>query len=35
MIDKDKYHKLSFICEILKNDTEELIYKNRNINRLT
>ena len=26
-IEKDKYHMISFICGILKNDTNELIYK--------
>ena len=25
--DKDKYHMISLICGILKNDTNELIYK--------
>ena len=25
--EKDKYHMISLICEILKNDTNELIYK--------
>ena len=25
--EKDKYHKTSFICGILKNDTNELIFK--------
>ena len=25
--EKDKYHMISFICGILKNDTNELIYK--------
>ena len=24
---KDKYHMISYICEILKNDTNEFIYK--------
>ena len=26
-IEKDKYHMISLICGILKNDTNELIYK--------
>ena len=25
--EKEKYHRLSLICRILKNDTNELIYK--------
>ena len=25
--EKDKYHMISLICRILKNDTNELIYK--------
>ena len=27
MSDKDKYHTISLLCEILKSDTNELIYK--------
>ena len=25
--EKDKYHRISFICRIFKNDTNEFIYK--------
>ena len=28
-IEKDKYHMISLICRILKNDTNEIIYKTK------